>query len=206
MTKGDQTTSKDEQITTTNHKPGPDNQEKTLPIAKPPKMLTKTEKSARKKAPPRSRTELKRRAKIIVKAMLDGKTATEACQLAGYSSKTPVTNLINSKEVQKSFQQNMEKAGLSDDFLAAKLRSLVDAKEIKFFSEKGIVTDQREIEALSIQADMLKFATKVKGHIKEETGAINNNINWSVNFNLVAKVEPDSKVIDLQPVDKELST
>jgi hypothetical protein len=187
----------DEQITTNETKPGPDNQEKTLKNIPKQKQLGK------------SKIELKKRAKIIAKAMMGGATAKDALISAGYSfdtASTQTTAVLDNPVVQETFQKILEKAGLSDDFLAAKLRSLVDAKEIKFFSEKGIVTDRREVEALSIQADMLKFAAKVKGHTKEETGAINNNINWSVNFNLVAKVEPDSKVIDLQPVDKQLST
>ena len=63
----------------------------------------------------------------------------------------------------------MDEAGITDTSLAADINRLRHAKETKFFSEKGIVTDEREVEALSIQADMTKFAAKVKGHVTDKT-------------------------------------
>ena len=70
----------------------------------------------------------------------------------------------------------MNKAGLTDEAIAQRIRQLSEAKETKFFSDKGIVTETREVEALSIQADMIKFAAKAKGLVSERsTGDTINN-------------------------------
>jgi hypothetical protein len=98
--------------------------------------------------------------------MIKGSTAQDAIVKAGYSSKTPVTHIINSKQVQATFNQILEKTGLTDEAIAKKLRALFDAKETKFFSDKGVVTDTKEVEALAIQLDTAKTLLKIKGHDK----------------------------------------
>ena len=139
-----------------------------------PKLLTKTEKkqlnakNARKKAT-YARVELKRKAKIIAKEVINGATPTSAVVTAGYSPKTNVNQIMHSKEVQRTFNQILEKTGLTDDKIAEKLKSLFNAKETKFFADKGIVTDQREVESNTIQLDTVKTLLKVKGHITDKS-------------------------------------
>lgn len=57
----------------------------------------------------------------------------------------------------------MDEVGLSDNHLKAKLLSLLDAKESKFFAHQGDVVTTREVEALEIQRKTLDMALKVKG-------------------------------------------
>ena len=52
--------------------------------------------------------------------------------------------------------------GLSENTLKLKMLSLMEAKETKFFSHEGVVTDEREIAALEIQRKTLDMALKVK--------------------------------------------
>ena len=63
----------------------------------------------------------------------------------------------------------MEEAGLSDKFLAEKVKALVDAKQVLFFQKDGIVTDSREVDALETQRKTLELATKLKGHLREQS-------------------------------------
>jgi hypothetical protein len=68
----------------------------------------------------------------------------------------------------------MEQAGLTDNFLAAKVYSLINAKKTEYFQKDGIVTDQREMEALETQRKTLELAAKLKGHLKDQSqGDIN---------------------------------
>ena len=50
----------------------------------------------------------------------------------------------------------------------------MDAKKIEYFQKDGIVTDEREVEALETQRKTLELTTKLKGHLKERSeGDIN---------------------------------
>jgi len=116
----------------------------------------------------KTKSDLKRRARIAAQAIIAGQDTTSALVTAGYSKGTALTNstqILNNPVVKQTFNDLLDKAGLSDDALARRISELSRAKEVKFFADKGIVTDQREVEALSIQADMVKFAAKVKGHV-----------------------------------------
>ena len=62
----------------------------------------------------------------------------------------------------------MEEKGLTDNFLAAKVHSLVNAKQTLYFQKDGIVTDQREVEALETQRKTVELAAKLKGHLKDQ--------------------------------------
>ena len=54
-------------------------------------------------------------------------------------------------------------SGMSDDALVAKIKDLMQAKETKFFSKDGVITDSVEVEALETQRRTLDMALKVKG-------------------------------------------
>lgn len=69
----------------------------------------------------------------------------------------------NYKKYTDHISRWLDEVGLSENALKTKLLNLLDAQETKFFSDKGIVTDQRDVEALSIQQRALDMAFKVKG-------------------------------------------
>ena len=117
----------------------------------------------------KSKRELSARAKIIIQSLIKGSTETEALKIAGYSDSyihSGKDNILHNPVMQATFNMVLESAGVTDNLIADKIRSLIDAKEVKFYAHQGIVTDQREVEALSIQAQMVEFAAKLKGHVR----------------------------------------
>jgi len=114
------------------------------------------------------------RRKKIIEGIIEGKTQEQAGIDAGLSPKTvnaQVSKILKEPETQKTFRELLD-AQIPDSTLSKKISSLLHAKETKFFAEKGKVTDQREVEALSTQADMVKHVTKLKGYLidKSEIG------------------------------------
>jgi hypothetical protein len=116
-----------------------------------------------------SRLQIKKRSKIVATELINGASAKQACLTAGYSNTTNVNQVLMNKEVVKSFNSILEKTGLTDDAIADKLKQLFNAKTTKFFADKGVVTDQREVEDNTIQLDTTKTLLKVKGHITDKT-------------------------------------
>ena len=57
----------------------------------------------------------------------------------------------------------LDENGLSENALKLKLLSLMEAKETKFFSYEGKITDQIEVESIETQRKTLDMALKVKG-------------------------------------------
>jgi Zn-dependent metalloprotease len=150
---------------------------KPKPEQAPKKFLTKSEKhqlavkhkKVYMKRLSKTKTMQKKRAVIIAKEMLKGAPACDALITAGYSKKTPVTQILNQNIVKQTFNNILEKTGLTDDAIADKLKQLFNAKTTKFFADKGVVTDQREVEDNTIQLDTTKTLLKVKGHITDKT-------------------------------------
>ena len=62
-----------------------------------------------------------------------------------------------------SINEWLEKNGLSENALKIKLLSLLEAKETKFFQHEGMVTDEREVEAIETQRRTLDMAFKARG-------------------------------------------
>jgi hypothetical protein len=95
---------------------------------------------------------------------------TNSALAAGYKAGSSAhamgnkNNLKYEKEIAKWFDE----VGLSEAVLKTKLISLLEAKETKFFADKGIVTDHRDVEALGIQQRALDMAFKIKGSYAPE--------------------------------------
>ena len=97
--------------------------------------------------------------RTIFNAILQGKSFAEAARIAGVSRQSAVN-------LRKKIPDLMERRGLTDEILCAKLEQLLDAKETKFFSAKiddEIIIEDREVEALDIQLRAFDLATKFKG-------------------------------------------
>jgi len=154
-------------------------------MARPPKVAPNSEASSTSLPPAgdrkkqnqpktqlsKSKSDLRRRGRIIAKSLLEGKSTTQACKDAGYSdsyAKTRQDDIIGNPKIQQSFHQILDAAGLTDDHIAARIKELSAAKETKFFSDKGIVIETREVEALGIQSDMVQFAARLKGHLVDK--------------------------------------
>lgn len=120
------------------------------------------------------KADLARRGRIIAGEILNGSSTTEAIKSAGYSesyAKACHKEILNHPEIKQTFTDILSAAGLTDEHIADRIRELSGAKEIKFFQKDGIVTDQREVEALGIQSDMIQFAARLKGHLTDKVQA-----------------------------------
>lgn len=115
------------------------------------------------------RKKLDVRQKRAIKGILEGKSQTKAFRDAGYSKTTAAKKSgAMLKSLAPTFTDLLDKGGLSDPALVKKINFLFDAKETKFFQKDGIVTDEREVEALGIQANMVEFVAKLKGHVRDK--------------------------------------
>ncbi len=98
--------------------------------------------------------------------------ATKAYKLAGFQASPQNARIAASKLSKKLYpiiRQWLDEAGLTENHLKFKLIRLLDAKETKFFSHEGKVTDQRGVEALGIQIKALELAMKAKGMLSEKS-------------------------------------
>lgn len=85
----------------------------------------------------------------LVLALGDGKTLREAAEIAGYASAQSAWNAL--KSIRKDAPMILDMMNLSLPRAFRKLGDQLEAKETKFFQEKGIVTDQRDVQAHEIQ-------------------------------------------------------
>jgi len=140
-------------------------------------QLQPTRSNQPKHHAPKTRILSKLRRHKLIEACLDGKPLKSIAISTGLSPKTAenqAIQILREPNVLRSFISIMEAEGISDNFLARKAHSLLNAKKTEFFQKDGIVTDQREVEALETQRKTLELATKLKGHLKEQSqGDIN---------------------------------
>jgi len=120
-------------------------------------------------------TTMMRRAKIL-QAATEGKDIRKAAIENGLSPKTAgqqASQILNSPLVERAFKMILAERGVSDEFLAQKIRDLLDAKTIQYFQKDGVVTDEREVEALETQRKTAELAAKLKGLLREQPGGDN---------------------------------
>jgi hypothetical protein len=88
----------------------------------------------------KSKKALELRAKKIATAMLDGATQEQALISAGYSmqtAKTQSTAILGNPVIQAAFSEILEKAGLSDEYIASKHKELIDAEKLVSIRTEG---------------------------------------------------------------------
>jgi len=124
-----------------------------------------------KRHAPKTRMAAKLRRRKIIEACLDGKNLREVALETGLSPNTAsqqVSGILKEPEVQGAFAMIMDAEGLSDKFLVRKVKSLLNARQVEYFSHMGEVTDKRIIQALETQRKTLELAMKLKGHLREQ--------------------------------------
>jgi hypothetical protein len=100
----------------------------------------------------------------LIKNLVEGKSLRESSKIAGLNE-CYACDILKQPKIKEAFTEGLERAGLTDQAIADKILTLINAKKTMFFSHQGKVMDKREVEALDIQADMTKFVTKIKGHV-----------------------------------------
>jgi hypothetical protein len=135
----------------------------------------------------KSKIAVRMRRKKIIKAILDGKTQQEAGIIAGFKPEhaySQVSKTLQNPIVQNALIHEMEKMGMTDDYLAAHLRQLIEGTKI--ISANIIVTGSSDLaDAGSMTRDFievpdnqalakgLELACKLKGAFAAEKHNVN---------------------------------
>jgi len=128
--------------------------------------------------------ELRKRARIYTQSLLAGESRSQALRNAGYAESVARNGqcaLLQNPAHLKPFIQSLENKGVSDDFLAEKVRTLLDAHETIFFQKDGVVKGERSVPVWETQRKSAELALKLKGHLKEQS-------QLDVNIGLMAMV------------------
>jgi len=93
--------------------------------------------------------------------------ATASAKAAGFKGKTlsslRVSAHYHMKKLREHITRWLDDEGLSELQLKFRIINGLNAKETKYFSHNGIVTDQRIVNALEVQRKYLEMALKLKG-------------------------------------------
>ena len=115
----------------------------------------------------------------IVSAAIQGQSITQAAIDAGYSPKTAdkqASAILANDRVKESFARILEESGLTENFLAAKVSELVNAKTTIYAQREGVFTDERTLPALETQRKTLELVCRIRGYLQEtNTSTINNS-------------------------------
>ena len=116
---------------------------------------------------PKTIDELTPKQRKWLNSYLDCFDQTKASRDAGYKCKNEngfqVIGHQNYLKLKPIVEKWLAEEGLSDDRIKAKIAKGLEAKETKFFADKGKITDQVEVEAHGIQVKYTDMAAKVKG-------------------------------------------
>lgn len=131
----------------------------------------------------KSRAAAQARRKVIVNALLDGKTNSEAGIAAGLSPKTAfcqVSNIIKEPKTQNALLAAMERRGMGDDYLALHHQMLIEGTKVisaiiitpgsqTDLADAGSMTkDFIEVPDLQAKAKGLEMIYKLTGRYVEK--------------------------------------
>jgi hypothetical protein len=100
-----------------------------------------------------------------VEGLAEGKTKVQAALDAGYSPAMArsATHNIETPDVRAAFAALMRKR-IPPEKIVQRIEEGLDAKETKFFQEKGVVTDQRDVVAYGERRQYAELAAQYGGY------------------------------------------
>ena len=137
------------------------------------KLTLAAEKEARGESV-RHRLPVRKRRFIQAISDFNGKIygdATKSAQLAGYEVDTAASKgaqLLREESIQKSILGAMERNGIGEDFLAQGIKDGLRADETRFFSDKGVVKDERQVKDWHSRAKFQELAHRLRGDYPKE--------------------------------------
>lgn len=97
-----------------------------------------------------------------MKALSKADSIAEAGRIAGYSGRDSAHTALET--IKLKMPELMDKMGLTDEMLINNyLRPGLEANETKFFAEKGVVMETREVVSWGDRRGFLDMAFKLKG-------------------------------------------
>ena len=76
--------------------------------------------------------------------------------------------IINDDLKGAAFSETLKRHGITDEYLAGKLKEELEAEETKFFADKGKVRDEKDVIAWGIRQKARMDAHKLKGDYPSE--------------------------------------
>jgi hypothetical protein len=157
--------------------------------------------------------KLTQKERALVKALPEAKTQAEAAVVAGYSPKNAKQSAHQALEsIRKKMPDLMDELGLTDRALIDKyLLPALEATETKFFANKGIVLDQKDVVAWGPRLEALKLAGNWRGLGREadsdDTGSAGGGVTIRLEFSdpgraraiaaTIAARRPGGRLIDV---------
>ncbi len=129
------------------------------------------EKKANGKVLPLSRGEVKKQG--FIKAYTDANrpetfgNAARSAQSVGYSPTTG-ESLLRDEQVKSGLLAELERIGVNDNFAAQNVKDGMQAEETRFFSDKGKVTDERQVPDWHARAKFQDMYHKLKGDFPKD--------------------------------------
>ena len=150
----------------------------TLPDKNNVKTATETIQETAKDIPQQTRSsritrtllKLDDKDRKVVKALSQGKDDKEALKSAGYSDsyiKNEGRKLIAKPVIQSALQTILDNSGVTDNFLAEKLKEGLDATKIH-----GTSDDFIEIKDYAVRHKYLETGLKLKGHLDKKVDIV----------------------------------
>lgn len=127
----------------------------------------------------------------VARNVARGATLQEAGEAVGYPAESARQSAWRAMEtIKRKAPEVFDKRGLTLDSLADDVHRLRRAKETKFFSDKGVVIEEREVEALDIQLKAVDMGLRVHGaYERNEDGR--NPAGNSITSNTICVVTSD---------------
>jgi len=141
--------------------------------------------------------------KKLVEALPVAKSIAEAGSVAGYSDRTASSRAL--KGIAERAPEVLERLGLSIEYVVNNcLRPLMQAKETKFFSDKGVVMETRDVEANDIRLRATDLWARLMGAYTAQKVQVSGGL--SLDFSHVSDDELDRILADFlkppQPAPK----
>jgi hypothetical protein len=118
--------------------------------------------TARKKSGGKQEQKLTLKQKKLVEALPTSDSVAEAGEKAGYAYRQDAHRAL--KGIAERAPEVLERLGLTIEHVADKcLRPLLEAKEEKFFADKGVVLTTKEVAALDIRIRAIEVWARLMG-------------------------------------------
>ena len=121
------------------------------------------------KRPKRKRKGFTAREQKFIEAKLNGATDTEAALATNPSLKAPDSS---GHQLKKTIEEKLPEVYLAlgltrNEFIQKHLARCLEAKETKFFAHEGVVTDQRDVVAWTVQQRAQDMVFQLAGDYKQ---------------------------------------
>lgn len=114
----------------------------------------------------------------LIEAALDGKPLRKVGLEMGLSPKTvdsQVSRIMREPQVRLAFNQILEEAGITDKFLADKIKALTCAETNTYAQVGGKFTDSRSQPAHETIRKTVELCCRLNGYLKEQDNTTINN-------------------------------